>query len=291
LKETVKYVMPLTYILEQYSLQTKILLAIFALAFAIIFVYYGIRTIEIGYVMRNKRPLFIHKYLFLRKLTQKQQSILNQHFHFYKKLTKQEQYYFVHRVASFIKDKDFVGREGLVITDEVKVLVSATAIMLTFGFRNFYIGLINKIFIYPEAFFSIVNKDYHKGEFNPRLKTIVLSWKDFKKGFKLPHDNINLGIHEFAHAIHLNTRKEHDVSSNIFQDTFGELMNLLTNNDVLKQKLTKSEYFRDYAYSNQYEFVAVIIETFIESPTEFKAQFPVVYSKVKQMLNFNFAGY
>ncbi|RLD27047.1 MAG: hypothetical protein DRI75_10480 [Bacteroidetes bacterium] len=283
--------MPLAFITEQFSIGSKVLLAIFALAFAMIFIYFGIRTIEIGYVMKNKKPLFIHKYLFLRKLTQKQQSILKQHFHFYKKLTKQEQRYFEHRVASFIKDKDFIGREGLVITDEVKVLVSATAIMLTFGFRNFYIGLINKIFIYPEAFFSVANKDYHKGEFNPRLKTIVLSWKDFKKGFKIPHDNINLGIHEFAHAIHFNTRKEHDVSSNIFQDTFNELMNLLTKNDVLKQKLTKSEYFRDYAYSNQYEFIAVIVETFIESPNEFKAQFPVVYSKVKQMLNFNFAGY
>ena len=283
--------MLLLFILEKYSTQTKIFLGIFFIAFAIIIVYYGIRTIEIAYVMRKKRPLFIHKYLFLRTLTQKQQYILRQRFFFYKKLTKHQQRYFEHRVASFIKDKDFISREGIVISDEIKVLVSSTAIMLTFGFRDYYIGLINKIFIYPEAFFSNTNKNYHKGEFNPRLKSIVLSWEDFKEGYEISNDNLNLGIHEFTHAIHLNSRKEHDVSSNIFQDSFNELITLLTSNDVLKQKLISSKYFREYAYSNQYEFLAVIIETFIETPQEFKSQFPLVYSKIKLMLNFNFADY
>lgn len=278
-------------IIEPYSTQTKIFLGIFFIAFSIIFIYYGIRTIEIAFVMRKKKPLFIHKYLFLRRLTKKQQSILKQRFSFYKKLNKQQQHYFEHRVASFIKDKDFIGREGLVITDEVKVLVSATAVMLTFGFRDFYIGLINKIFVYPNVFFSNTNKEYHKGEFNPMLRAIVLSWEDFKDGYEINDDNLNLGIHEFAHAIHLNSRKEHDVSSNIFQDSFNELINLLTGNSVLKQKLITYKYFREYAYSNQYEFIAVIIETFIETPQEFRSQFPEVYIKVKQMLNFNFAGY
>ena len=283
--------MVLVFILEQYSTQTKIFLAIFFVAFAAIFIYYGIRTYEIAYVMRKKKPLFIHKYLFLRRLTQKQQFILRQRFSFYKKLTKQQQRYFEHRVASFIKDKDFISREGLVISDEIKVLISSTAVMLTFGFRDFYIGLISKIFIYPAAFFSITNKNYHKGEFNPRLKAIVLSWEDFKEGYEISDDNLNLGIHEFTHAIHLNSRKEHDVSSNIFQDSFNELISLLTSNDELKQKLITSKYFRNYAYSNQYEFIAVIIETFIETPQEFKSQFPLVYNKIKHMLNFNFAGY
>ncbi len=278
-------------ILEEYSTQTKIFLGIFCIAFAAIFIYYGIRTIEVAFVMRKKKPLFIHKYLFLRKLTQKQQFILRQRFSFYNKLTRQQQRYFEHRLALFINDKDFIAREGFVITDEVKVLISATAVMLTFGFRNFYIGLIDKIFIYPDAFFSNVNRKYHKGEFNPGLRAIVLSWEDFEEGFNINNDNLNLGIHEFVHAIHLNSIKEHDVSSNIFQDSFKELTNLLSNDEQMKKKLTNSKYFRKYAYTNQYEFIAVIIENFIETPQEFRSQFPEIYSKVKQMLNFDFAGY
>src|SRR5690606_1527818 len=138
---------------------------------------------------------------------------------------------------------------------------------------------------------STTNQEYHKGEFNPKLQVLVLSWKDFKNGFDVKNDNINLGIHEFAHAIHLNSIKERDVSSTIFADTFKELTTLLSEKEILRKELIESKYFREYAYTNQYEFLAVIIENFIETPTEFKTQFPEVYDKTKQMLNFNFAGY
>ena len=81
------------------------------------------------------------------------------------------------------------------------------------------------------------------------------------------------------------------MSSTIFKDSFKELTELLSSNKPLRDVLIKSKYFRDYAYTNQYEFVAVLIEYFIESPVDFKNQFPRIYSKVRQMLNFNFAGY
>ena len=281
----------LIFSLKDNIFENKIILVIVLVAFGFVVINYGFKMVEMIYVMRKKKPLYLHKYLRLRKLTQKQQSILRQYFSFYNKLTKQQQCYFEHRLALFIKDKDFIGREGLVITDEVKVLVSATAIMLTFGFRDFYIGLLDKIIVYPGSFYSKINKDYHKGEFNPKLGVIVLSWEDFKEGYNEAHDNLNLGIHEFTHAIHLNGMKARDVSSNIFQDGFKELMHLLSDNERMKKKLKDSEYFREYAYTNQYEFLAVIIETFIESSVEFRSQFPEIYNKVKQMLNFNFAGY
>lgn len=177
------------------------------------------------------------------------------------------------------------------ISEDIRVLVSATAIMLTFGFRNFYIGLISKIIVYPKAFYSNTNKAYHKGEFNPMLETLVISWEDFVKGFTIGNDNINLGIHEFTHAIHINSLKERDISSTIFSDSFKELSDMLASNEVLRTKLLESDYFRKYAFSNQFEFLAVIIENFIETPQLFEVQFPDVYSKIKQMLNFNIAGY
>jgi len=35
----------------------------------------------------------------------------------------------------------------------------------------------------------------------------------------------------------------------------------------------------------------VLAEYFIESPKEFEAQFPMIYSHTKKLLNFNFEGY
>jgi Mlc titration factor MtfA (ptsG expression regulator) len=278
-------------LIEQLTTGGKIIIGIFFLFLLGMLFNFALKMVELSYVMHRKKPFYIHIPFFLRKLDASKKSILRNQFRFYNKLTPKHRRIFEHRVASFIKDKYFIGRSGLEITEEMKVLISATAVMLTFGFRDFYIGLLDRIFIYPDEFYSRANEEYHKGEFNPKLKTLVLSWKDFKKGFENQHDKINLGIHEFAHAIHLNSMKEKDISSTIFSDSFKELTDLLKNKEQLRKALIASKYFREYAYTNQFEFLAVVIETFIESPDEFKSQFPEVYDKTKQMLNFDFAGY
>jgi len=279
------------FLVEQLTTGSKIILGIFIIFLLIMLLYFALRMVELSYVMRKKKPFYIHTNILLRRLDDNKKSVLFNQFKFYNKLEPKHQRIFEHRVASFIKDKYFIGREGLEVTEEMKVLISATAVMLTFGFRDFYIGLLNRIFIYPNEFYSLAREEYHKGEFNPKLKTLVLSWKDFRKGFENYHDNINLGIHEFAHAIHLNSIKERDISSTIFSDSFKELTDLLSNKEQLRKALITSKYFREYAYTNQFEFLAVVIETFIESPDELKSQFPEVYDKTKQMLNFDFAGY
>lgn len=267
------------------------IVAVFLTALIIMILYFGFRMFEMAYVMRTKRPLYNHIYLKLAKLNPNQQAILRNRFSFYKKLNDKQKQHFEHRVASFIIDKTFIGREGQQITDEIKVLVSATAVMLTFGFRDYFIGLIDKIFVYPGEFYSNANDEYHKGELNPRLGALVISWQHFEHGFDIANDNLNLGIHEFAHAIHLNSMKERDVSSTIFKDSFRELTDYLSQNKPLRDELIASEYFREYAYTNHFEFLAVIIESFIETPAKFKSQFPKIYDLTKQMLNFNFAGY
>ena len=283
----------MTYLLiiEQYSMGSKMVLGILFAVLAYILLYFGFKMIEMGYVLKHKKPLYNHFYFYLRKLNSKQEAILKGKFSFYKRLTGKQKKYFEHRVASFIKDKDFIGRDGSPVTDEMKVLISATAVMLTFGFRDFYIGIISKIVVYPNKFYSKTNQAYHKGEFNPKLKALVLSWEDFKAGFDIDNDNLNLGIHEITHAIHINSIKERDVSSTIFSDTFKELSTLLSDKEGLRNDLMASPYFRKYAYTNQFEFLAVAIENFIETPKEFKSQFPKVYIKIRQMLNFDIKGY
>jgi Mlc titration factor MtfA (ptsG expression regulator) len=224
-------------------------------------------------------------------LSENERHILSKKFRFYHRLNNKQKKRFEHRTASFIKSKEFIGREEIEITDEIKVLIGATAVMLTFGFRSYNIDLIDAIIVYPSVFYSQVNEQHHKGEFNPKLGALVLSWEHFKLGYHIDSDNLNLGIHEFAHAIHLNSIKANDISATIFLESFNQLARLLYENEDLKETLITSQYFRDYAFTNQFEFVAVIIETFIETPQKFRSQFPQLYRKTKEMLNFNFAGY
>lgn len=283
--------MPYFIIINNSFTTSQIILVVFFSVMLLIILYFLFKMLEIAYALRYRKPWYTHFYVVSRKLSKSEKSVLRNNFNFYNRLNDKYKVYFEHRVASFVKDKDFIGRDGFLISDEVRIMISATAVMLTFGFRDYYIGIISKIVIYPEAFFSKTNQVFHKGEFNPRLNALVLSWKDFKEGLDIGNDNLNLGIHELTHAIHINSIKERDISATIFSDSFKELTELLKNKPLLREKLVESEYFRKYAFTNQFEFLAVIMETFIETPKQFKANFPEVYSKTKQMLNFNFAGY
>ena len=246
---------------------------------------------EQAYALKYNKPFYLNAIIFSKKLTSAQLRILERDFLFYQKLTKKQKLIFQHRVASFINDKTFLGREGLEPTVEMKTLVSATAVMLTFGFRQYLIDLIETVIFYPKSYYSKLNETYHKGETNPQLNAIVFSWEDFEQGYKIGDDNLNLGIHEFGHAIHLNSFNDDDVSSLIFNEGFEKLTTYLQTHETVRQNLIKSKYFRAYAYTNQFEFFAVLLENFIETPLQFKSQFPKLYNYIRQMLNFKFAGY
>lgn len=268
-----------------------VMLIIFFVGLAVVLLSKFYAFFESIYASKYKKPFFLNAIIFKKELTNRQQSVLKNEFDFYNKLNNREQEVFRHRLATFINEKKFIGRDGLFVDEEMKTLISATAIMLTFGFRNYIIELIDKVIIYPTAYYSNLNETYHKGETNPQLRSIVFSWEDFKKGYHIGDDNLNLGIHEFGHAIHLNAFDKGDVSNVIFMDGFNKLASYLQEHKMVRDSLTTSKYFRAYAYTNQFEFFAVLLENFIETPNEFKGKFPELYDYMKQMLNFNFAGY
>jgi Mlc titration factor MtfA (ptsG expression regulator) len=243
------------------------------------------RVIEPGYVTIFNKPLYIHFYLFPKKLTPSQKHILKNEFVFYKRLSRQRKRYFEHRVATFIAEYEFVPKENLVITDQMKVLIGATSTMLTFGMKDYLYDVFNTIIIYPESYYSTVNDTYHKGEFNPRMRVLVFSWKDFLEGYSIDNDNVNLGLHEFAHALNFQELKSNTTTSAIFTDMFREILEAV-NHPANTKRLVDSEYFRIYAYTNKFEFLAVILEHFFETPQIFKKEFPELFEKVRTMINY-----
>jgi Mlc titration factor MtfA (ptsG expression regulator) len=261
-------------------------------AYAIVFLgflFFLFRVFENFYGEYFNRPLVRH-YFTYRKLSRPQQLILDKNFPFYKKLSRKHRRQFVHRVATFIKDKEFVGREDLVVTDQMKVLIAAVGCMLSFGRKNYTYGIIHFILIYPGDFYSNINKAYHKGEINPRGRALVLSWAAFLEGIKDDNDNLNLGIHEFMHAMQLEAKRGGDPDSTRFEIQFQNILKRLTDEEI-KERLNKTAFFREYAFTNQFEFMAVLAEYFIESPAAFKSHFPELYESTKKMLNFRFSGY
>jgi len=253
------------------------------------FAFFLFRVFENWYAGRYDKPLYRH-YLVYKRLKPNQLSIIEREFSFYLKLSRRQKRQFQHRVASFIAEKNFIGRDGQQIDDRIKILVASIGCMLSFGRKNYDYGLIEHILIYPDEFYSKANDAHHKGEFNPHGKALVLSWKDFEKGYQISNDNHNLGIHEFMHAMQLEARKSRDLDSTRFARQFQNILKQLTHQEV-KDKLDETRFFRAYAFTNEYEFMAVLAEYFIESPTEFNTHFPKLYDYTQKLLNFKFAGY
>lgn len=257
-------------------------------AFGLWVLFIGFRFYEVWYSNRTDKVLY-RDLLVFRTLSRKQKKILST-FHFYTLVSPKEQRRFEHRVKVFISETNFIGREQLVITEEIEILVAATAIMLTFGRKNYAYNYVDTVLIYPKAFYSLANEAYHKGEFNPMQKTIVFSWEDFREGYRITDDNLNVGIHEFVHALQIGAKKEVNVDSLRFERVYQRILRLLMSPEI-KAKIAKDAYFRSYAFTNEFEFMAVIIEHFFESPEIFKAAFPEMYAHTKTLLNFNFAHY
>lgn len=243
-------------------------------------------VIEPAFAFFFRKPIYVHFYPNPKKLSIQQLYILSNEFEFYKKLSPRFKLYFEHRVATFIEIYPFYGKENLVVTDQMRVLIASTAVMLTFGMRNFLFTLIKKVIIYPNVYYSKINDNYHKGEFNPRMKAIVFSWKHFMEGYEISNDNLNLGLHEFSHVLDFQGKLNSDTSATIFAVTHAEIMEQIKRPSNYK-RLLESNYFRIYAYTNDFEFIAVILEHFFETPSQFKREFPELYEKVRMMINFS----
>ncbi|CAM1344687.1 zinc-dependent peptidase [Tenacibaculum amylolyticum] len=244
-----------------------------------------LNVVESFYVYIFHKPIFVHLYFMKKKLPKNKKEFLVSSIEFYQKLEPKYQSYYEHRVAKFIRSYEFVERDGFEITPEMKVLIASSYVKLTFGMRRYLTATFQRVIIYPEVYYSLLTKQYHKGEFNPAFKTISFSWEDFLMGDIITNDNINLGIHEFAHALTFHGSSSRDASARIFYRFFKRISNFLDEEENIKE-IQESAFFREYAMTNKLEFVAVILEHFFESPKELQQQFPRLYAKIEAMLNY-----
>jgi len=260
--------------------------------FGVIFIgimFLVFKLFERYYSIQYDKPLVRHYFVY-RRLKPDDKAFLRSNFSFYDRLKPRHKKQFEHRVATFISSKNFMGRQDFQLEKSHKLLIAAAGCMLSFGRKNYNYNLIDTVLVYPKEFYSNSNEAYHKGEFNPQHKVIAFSWEDFERGYEITNDNLNLGIHEFMHAMQIEAKVSSDADSARFNKQFRNILRRLTNEDV-KSKLEDTRFFRAYAFRNQYEFMAVLSEYFFESPSELRQHFPEIYNYKKKMLNFNFIGY
>ncbi|MEM9895972.1 MAG: zinc-dependent peptidase [Bacteroidota bacterium] len=215
-------------------------------------------------------------------LSAQHRNYLQKHFLFYQKLPSLSKKIFEKRLVAFMSSKKFVPRKMQKVTSEMKVLISASAIQLTFGFPKVKLGFFRYILVFPDAFYSQQNKKFHKGEVNPYKKAIVLSWKYFVEGY-ISQDGRNLGLHEMAHALRLENRIK-NAKYNFLNGKVLQEWEQAASKTIKEIRTGTETFFRAYGATNAEEFFAVAVENFFERPSEFHARHPTTYITMCRLL-------
>lgn len=226
-----------------------------------------------GFFLKRNQPL-----------AAKHRNILCKYSSYYNFLPVKDQQKFQQRIQRFMYSKQFIMRGSGEVTDVMRVLISACAVQLTFGLPKVYLSHFHKILIYPDSYYSQITRKYHIGEVNPRLGMIILSWKNFLEGFGSGNLTLNLGIHEMAHAIHLENRIRNDEFNFLDADCLQQMEEIMAC-EVPKIRNGEKHFFRSYAGTNEYEFFAVALEYFFGRPEEFSKALPELYKVLTRLLN------
>ncbi len=196
-------------------------------------------------------------------------------------------------------EKSWEGIDGFVVTDEVKLTISATAALLTLGLKSpYYFDRVESIIVYPGP---IRNRMLARGYLESNEEAfysglawqggpLVFAWSSLLKGSQESGDGANVVIHEFIHHIdgmdgemggtpiiesdELRTRWK-----TVFEHRYRELQEDLDEN--------RRPRIDDYAATNLAEFFAVAGENFFDSPQRLKHNLPDVYDVLKDYFDIN----
>lgn len=229
---------------------------------------------------------FFNRLEFGTQLSRRQYLDINQllvkHSEYYAKLTVRGKARYVNRLVELLREKEWVGRNGLKITFEMKVLIAGAAVQLTYGLRRFRFSNINTFVLYPDIFKVPVLKQKLRGGTSPG-GTVMLSWKHVVEGYADETDKLNLALHELAHALKLELT--HGLQADRHFKRYLPVWFELGKPEFGRIRKGAPSFLRRYAGSNHHEFIAVCVEHFFEAPEAFAAELPDLFHGMCRLLN------
>jgi len=231
----------------------------------------------------------------VRRLPFKQQwrKIIQKRMPYFKTMPTHLQLQLKQHIQVFLAEKRFIGYNGIVMSDEIRVTIAAQACLLLLNRKTNYYPKLKTILVYPRAFVREQNSTGVDGvHFTQNIALageswgfgkIVLSWDDTVRGADDPNDGHNVVIHEFAHQLDsergpangapiLGKNQNYDTWATILSTEFKKLSH---------QSLTgESSIFDYYGATNPAEFFAVASEVFFEKSSQFKQAHPALYQQL-----------
>ncbi len=185
-------------------------------------------------------------------------------------------------IKVFVWEKAWIGAQGLVPTDEMKVVIAASAAQLARGLALDAYDRLTEIVIYPghykhpQQHGAVVFGEVH------RWGTMVLSWDAVQHGIANRDDGHDTALHELAHVLD-NADGVFDGTPPLAHDADRRAWAKACTQHFLelRDKPHKSV-VRKYGETNEAEFFACATEAFFEKPRQLQAKAPELYAVLQR---------
>jgi len=208
--------------------------------------------------------------------------ILSKHSPYFRTITESDKEKFIGRARKFISQKIFYIHSSNSFK-EMPVLVTASAIQLSFGLDKYLYPHFKYIHIYPEEFLR-THPELCFLQGNVSGNSIRLSWKHFLKGLQNNTDGQDVGLHEMAHALYYQTFVTETHVDKDFRNFFDDF-NDDGNKVYLAEQAMEAGLYSKYAMQNFQEFWAESVEIFFEKPILLREKYPDLFEAMKNILN------
>lgn len=238
--------------------------------------------VQVSITEQPKRDCLYYHGKELRFSDEEFTAILEKHFTFYKQLRIYDREKFLHRLKAFMHSKTFIINDESGYK-EMPVLLSATAIQLSFGLDRYMLPSFPVINIFPAEFLRTEPVlTFLTG--NVSDNRINISWKHFLIGYQIPDNGENVGLHEMAHAYYYqNFATEHDTDHGFKRDF--SIYDMCCDKAYVDEKISESRLYTDYGLTNMQEFWAESTEIFFERPVMMQQKYPDLYDAMCSVLN------
>jgi hypothetical protein len=205
-------------------------------------------------------------------------------------------------MSAFLAEKQFIGCNGLVVTDEIRSTIAALACLLVLGRRGHYDEL-HSILVYPAAFWVEDEVEDEAGVVAQRRRVlsgeawessrIILSWDDVLEAARFPGEGYNVALHEFAHYLDAEglglaappappSRQQSTAARLRSLDAWADDLSLEFEQLLDTVDRGEDTFLDPYAAEDETEFFAVATEDFFERPAELLASHPRLYALLQE---------
>ena len=215
---------------------------------------------------------------------------LAENFPVYARLTPEEQDKLRGDVRVFLHEKSWEGCGGMELTDTMRVLISAQAMLLLLHREHDYYPNVESILVYPTGYRAADKARDPSGVVNAggtdRLGEawsngpVVLSGFDAILGGSNPNDGSNVVYHELAHKLDMSDGEMNGVpllENDAEVEEWAEVMSAEYEALVAAAEHGHHTLLNTYGATNAAEFFAVATECFFEKSVQMQHTHPKLY--------------